>query len=162
MFRSSILIPSVFGLGLFMAFSMGGPACAADDPILGLWQTADKDAVVQFYACGEGEFCGRFYWLKDDSAEAPSLDDKNRDPALRKRPLCGLTFLGGFRKEGEERYGGGWLYSPRHGHSFSAALRLESNDRLALRGYVFLPFLGGGQTWTRIDRASPCQALASP
>ncbi len=146
----------LFFLSLLLLLSF--PAFAAGDPLVGLWQTKDKDAVIEFYECEE-KFCGRFYWLKDDPEDNPSRDDKNRDPALRSRPLCGLTFLGGFKKTGEGFYGNGWLYSPRHGANFSAQLSLKNKDELELRGYAFLPLLGDTQTWRRLENAPACPAL---
>ncbi len=147
---------------LLLFLEWGAPAYAQTDPVEGLWWTEDKDAVVEIYPCKGQNFCGRFYWLKDDSAENPSLDDRNRDPILSKRPLCGLTFLGGFQSEGGGRYEGGWLYSPRHSAMFSASLRLIASDKLELRGFFILPFLGGGQTWQRAVSPPHCPLLNKP
>ncbi len=144
-------------IGVFLTLS---PLWAQADSAAGLWQTEDSDAVVEIYACENHEFCGRFYWLKDDRLENPSLDDRNKDPVLRKRPLCGLVFMGGFRQSEEKgRYEGGWLYSARHGAMFSASLRLLDRDSLELRGFFLLPFLGGGQTWKRLADAPACPLL---
>ncbi|HBM90378.1 MAG TPA: DUF2147 domain-containing protein, partial [Rhodospirillaceae bacterium] len=87
------------------------PAYASADPVVGYWETEDHDAVIEFLPC-EDSFCGRFVWLKEDSAENPSLDDLNTNVDKRGRPLCGLTFLGGFEKEDEGVYKSGWIYSP--------------------------------------------------
>ncbi|MFA6280458.1 MAG: DUF2147 domain-containing protein [Bdellovibrionales bacterium] len=144
-FLSLVLIPST-------SWAQG------DAPLVGLWETEDHDAVVQFYAC-EDRYCGRFYWLKDDTAENPSLDDHNLDPDKRKKPLCGLTFLGGFSPQESDNYTGGWIYSPRHGSTYSAALHLVDQNTLAVRGYMFFSFLGGGQTWTRTESISPCPLI---
>lgn len=108
---------------------------AQDNPLLGLWTTEDKQGVVEFYTC-QDHYCGRFYWLKEDSAENPSVDDKNPDPALKKRPLCGMKFLGGFTDTGNGVYEDGWIYSPRHGSMFSSRLTLGEDGTLELRGYV--------------------------
>ncbi len=143
---------------VFLAFSLPAQAAEENDPLLGLWLTKDKDATVEFYRCGE-TFCGRFYWLATDSAENPSLDEKNKDPALRKKPLCGMTFLGGYVAKGEGLYEDGWLYSPRHGSVFSSQIRLTGPNTLELRGYVFVPFLGGGQTWHRVKDSPVCWKL---
>ena len=131
---------------------------AHEQPLLGFWQTEDKDGVIEFYQC-EDSFCGRFYWLEEDSLENPSLDDRNPDPEMKVRPLCGLTFLGGFKSNGDGSYEGGWLYSPRHGGMFSANLALKGRDSLELRGFVFITLLGGSQMWTRIGAPAPCPLL---
>ncbi|MGE0108207.1 MAG: DUF2147 domain-containing protein [Bdellovibrionales bacterium] len=146
---------------LFLAFFLvTSPLMAADDPLVGYWETEDKDGVIELYPC-EAKFCGRFVWLEGDSVETPSLDDHNPDPAKRRQPLCGLTFLGDFEKE-EGGYENGWIYSPRHGQHFSARLALEGKDELTLRGYVLLPIFGGTQIWKRVSKPNLCWALALP
>lgn len=151
-------LAATFLLMLCFTASLASRCEAQNNPILGLWETADKDAVVEVYSCEHDSFCARFYWLKNDSAETPSLDDRNPDATLRKRPLCGLTFIGGIKEAEEGLYEGGWLYSPRHGSMFSANLRLIDPSTLELRGFVLISFLGGSQTWTRAPEAKPCAA----
>lgn len=131
---------------------------AQESGLAGLWMTEDQDGVVEFQKCDEA-YCGRFYWLREDSATNPSLDDKNNDPQLRKRPLCGMIFMGGFADKGEGRYDGGWIYSPRHGSTYSANLYLKDADTLELRGFIFIPLLGGTQTWSRVESAQACDLL---
>ncbi len=124
--------------------------------IIGFWLTKDKDAVVEIYPCGQN-VCGKFHWLKDDSPEAPSLDDKNPDPALKSRPLCGLQFLGDFELKGQGFFDNGWIYSPRHGSNFSGSLKLKDNNTLELRGYVLIPLFGDSQYWTRTGPNPVCK-----
>jgi len=146
---------NIFLLFIVLQF-IANSAVASALSIKGLWETKDKDAVVEFYNCDDDEICGRFYWLKDDSKNNPSLDDKNHDKEKRKRPLCGLKFLGGFKDLGKGDFGSGWIYSPRHGANFSAAIKLIDQNKLKLRGYFILPFLGESQVWTRKNDAIAC------
>ena len=149
-----------FLLFIVILFVVVAPSVMAQsDDITGLWMTEEKDGVVEIYSCDNHTFCGRFYWLKDDSAESPSRDDRNPDPDKKMLPLCGMTFMGGFASNGEGLYEGGWIYSIRHGATFSAQMALIDNETLRLRGYMFLPFLGGGQNWKRVETASPCYLL---
>lgn len=141
-------------------FLLTTPALAAQNPLIGYWQTQDKDGVIEFYRC-EDKFCGRFVWLKDDTIENPSLDNNNSDPAERNTPLCGKTFLGDF-VQGEGAYTNGWVYSPRHGSRFSARLNIEKVNTLALHGYFLLPLLGNTQIWQRIEKPNLCWALQLP
>lgn len=150
-----------FLLVLFFLLFAPFPAHAQQAGIVGLWATEDKDGIIEIYVCEDGEYCGRFYWLKDDSEAEPSLDDRNPDPELKKRPLCGLTFLGGFTKNDDEQYEGGWIYSIRHGTMFSARLTLRDPDTLVLRGFVLIPFLGGEQVWTRVKEAPACHLIVN-
>lgn len=126
------------------------------DPILGLWYTADRDGVVELYPC-DGKICGRFHWLKENTKQDPSLDNKNPDEEKRSRPLCGMQFMGGFTPKGDKSYEDGWIYSPRHGAMFSASMKLVEKDRLDLHGYMFLPLLGESQVWERAIKPPACK-----
>ncbi len=142
-----------------VVFMSGLPVLADQSPdgsATGFWLTQDKDGVVEIYPC-EGYLCGRFHWLKEDSLQNPSLDDKNPNPALRTRPLCGMQFLGGFEPQSQGSYTGGWIYSPRHGSKFSARISLKNPDLLELHGYMFIPFLGDSQLWTRAGTHPRCE-----
>jgi uncharacterized protein (DUF2147 family) len=139
------------------------PAYAADaaDPfaaVKGVWLTEEKDGAVELYNCGD-ELCGKFYWLKAEPgvASSPDLDDKNPDPKLRNRPLCGMQFMGGFKPDEDGAFTGGWIYSPRHGARFSSKILTHSKDELELRGYMVLPVLGASQTWTKAENITPCE-----
>jgi uncharacterized protein (DUF2147 family) len=140
-------------LGCFL-FSGASKAAEPSSGIAGFWKTRDGDAIIEMYPCGD-QFCGRFQWLKDDSPDNPSLDDNNPDPDKRKRPLCGLTFMGGFIKTNEKDYEKGWIYSPRHGSMFSANLRILDPDTLEIHGYMLLPLLGESQIWRRAEAPVP-------
>lgn len=135
------------------------PDKAHAQTILGFWLTQDRDGIIELYPCEDETVCGRFFWLKDDNAENPSLDDRNPDPELKKRPLCGMTFLGGFSKNTDGVYRGGWIYSIRHGAEFSANLTLLNENELQLRGYMFIPFLGGDQVWSRTEPSQSCYLI---
>lgn len=131
------------------------PEKAALKAISGLWYTQDKDGVVQLYPC-DGEICGRFYWLKDDSPEDISRDTHNPEAGKRARPLCRMQFMGGFDPAGNGLYEDGWIYSPRHGANFSAEMTLVDKNTLKLHGYLLVPALGEDQTWTRAKKPPRC------
>ncbi|MER2519879.1 MAG: DUF2147 domain-containing protein [Bdellovibrionales bacterium] len=153
-------------IALLATLCLPTPAAAAapqsstpqDKPgIFGLWRTQDRDGVIEIYPCSE-KICGRFHWLQQETDEEgrPSYDDKNPDAALRARPLCGMAFMGGFSQESEERYSGGWIYSPRSGSTYKARLTLAGPNALLLHGYIFAPFLGETQTWERAINPPVC------
>ena len=135
-------------LGLTAGASAQSPA---PQQVLGRWLTESKRGVVEIYACGEA-LCGKLVWLIDPIRRgAPAADDKNPEPALRQRPLCGLTMLGGFRHTETQRWTDGWIYDPDSGDTYHATLFLESAGVLKLRGYIGIPLFGETQTWTRPD-----------
>ena len=45
--------------------------------------------------------------------------------------------------------GGGEIYDPESGKTYSAKMSLESPDTLSLRGYVGIPLFGRPSTWSR-------------
>lgn len=146
---------AIAGLVIAVMLSLAVGAAAQAPPqqqqIFGRWLTATKRGVVDIYACGDS-VCGRLVWLINPMRRgAPAADDKNPDPALRQRSLCGLTMLGGFRRAEPQRWTDGWIYDPDSGKTYHATMFLESAGVLQLRGYVGIPLFGETQTWTRPD-----------
>jgi len=123
--------------------------------VSGFWYTEGHEGIVELYPCGD-EICGRLHWIQDDGTEPVSRDMRNPDPDLRARPLCHLKFMGGFTPDGQGRYSDGWIYSPRHGATFNAEMKLIDHNTLDLRGYIFFPFLGESQTWKRAKKMPAC------
>ncbi len=145
-------------LGLLCSQMAMAQNTAPATPLLGVWFTEGKEGAVEIYTCGSSELCGRFYWLKPHDAVDAAFDNKNPDPKLRHRPLCGLQFMGGFTPDEDGNFSNGWIYSPRHGAKFSASLHMgEQPDTLELHGYFLVPLLGESQQWTRAVNLRPCQ-----
>ena len=108
----------------------------------------DGEGAIQLSACGD-TLCGHLVWLRESDSARPPLDENNPDPSLRRRPLCGLPLLNGFRQDPDGVWRGGDIYNPDDGRRYDATIRREGSDRLLLRGYLLLPLLGSTQTWTR-------------
>ena len=115
------------------------------DAILGKWVTADGDAVIEFYKCGE-KYCGRIVWAK----EPEKKDIHNPDPSLRNRPLLGATILMGFRFNGKNEWKGGRIYDPDNGKKYKCKLSMKSKDRLRVRGYILWSLFGKTTVWKRV------------
>lgn len=123
---------------------------------LGFWSTEDNEGVVELYACGK-EVCGRLHWMKLDTSQSFPRDEKNPDASKRSRALCKMQFMGGFHRDEEGHFTDGWIYSPRHGQTFSAELTVIDKNTLDLHGYILTPILGESQTWKRTARPQSCQ-----
>lgn len=154
------LSPLLLSLGLGFGLSLSGNSAAtppsAVAPFLGTWFTEDKEGAVVIYRCGKA-LCGKLHWLKPSDEPDAAFDDKNPDPKLRGRPLCGMEFMGGFTPQSDGNLSSGWIYSPRHGTTFSAALAQgHEPDTIELRGYFILPLLGESQTWTKAASVEGC------
>ncbi len=155
-FSKKIIIP-LFFFWVFLMLSFAASATGAGTAslggaraILGVWLIGHRDAKVKIYKCGakKQKFCGKIVWVKD----GPPTDRKNPDPALRNRPILGLTIMKGFSFRAN-RWLGGRLYDPKSGNTYKGSMRLASPDRLELRGYVLLPLFGRTDTWTRVKGA---------
>jgi uncharacterized protein (DUF2147 family) len=132
------------GVVLWLAtsgFAIGAPATPE-----GLWRTRDFSGLVEIYGCG-AELCGRLV-TSDILRDHPDLTDlKNPNPSLRMRPLIGLVVLRAF-KGGPTRWEGGRIYRPLDGSTFSGSITLTADDRLVLKGCLFIPVCKS-QIWTR-------------
>lgn len=132
---------------LCIAFAAAGlPALAQE--VTGLWDTGTNGAEVEIAPCGP-DICGTLVTSNAIRANADAKDAENNDPALRDRPLKGLTMLSGF-SGGPEKWTGGKLYNPADGKTYSGTITLEGPDRLKLKGCVVAP-LCKTREWTRIE-----------
>ena len=109
----------------------------------GTWRTADGSALVRIGPCGD-RVCGRIVRVLDP--RAPATDRRNPAPALRNRPLVGLTVLSGFVSAPGNALSGR-AYDPKTGRSYRASLRLNADGTLRVTGCVLV--VCRSQTWTR-------------
>jgi uncharacterized protein (DUF2147 family) len=139
--------------------SAASPVLAIDeDAIIGEWYTAEREALVSIYPCGE-HYCGRIIWLKDprnpDGTE--KVDLNNPDQSLRREPIIGLQFVSGFAFDGEKKWTGGKIYDPENGKTYSCKMVLDGEQYLKVRGYIGISLLGRTEIWTRAETASESQ-----
>lgn len=139
-------------LAMLAAPAGAAPAGNPDKPgLLGHWLSPKERLIVEFYPCGS-EVCGRIAWLENTHRDGKlRRDRKNPDPALRDRPWCGIDVVWDLEPDGDGRWEGGKVYDPKRGQNFSLEATLEGEDRLKLRAYLGLKFLGKTEVWTRPD-----------
>lgn len=142
-------------LALLALFALLAPAAQADGKgILGDW-TTPNGSTVSIYRCGTS-VCAKLVAVS--SRELSRLDEENPNPAMRKRPLCGLEIGSAFRLTGPDHAEGGRLYDPNSGNTYSGWMNSDGNT-LTLRGYVGISLFGRTETWTRTQTSiAPCQA----
>ena len=118
---------------------------------VGVWLHANKRIRVEIAPCGD-RLCGKIVWFRwpNDAQGLPLVDLKNADPALRTRPLLGLTVLKGLRRAGGRTWEDGEIYNPDDGVDYRALMSIEDNGTLRVRAFVLFPLLGKTQIWTRI------------
>jgi len=138
-----------------LAVLLACAASAAPAP-QAVWLTEDGEGAVEIFDCG-GSLCGRIVWQKSAlrADGSPDIDDRNPDPALRRRPICGLQIIGELTRSDPASWDGGWVYDPDSGKTYHVKLTIEGADTLRLRGYIGIPLLGESQLWRRAPADLP-------
>lgn len=142
-------------LGMFAALPGAAGAASAGtaerSALFGPWLSEKEKLIVELYPCGP-EVCGRIAWMAKPYRNGElRRDNQNPDPALRDRPFCGIEVIRGLEPDGDGRWTGGKVYDPKRGASYSLEVRQKGADRLELRAFLGLRFLGKTETWTRPD-----------
>jgi len=140
-------------IAAFFATSLFAPpvlAQGAGEPT-GVWQTQAGDARVKISKCGGG-ICGTVVSLRepiDPATGKPQVDDKNPNPALKKRPMIGLSLFNGMQPSGPNKWSG-QIYNADDGGTYASSVSVAGPDALRVEGCVGA--LCGGETWTRVGR----------
>ncbi len=119
------------------------------DDIVGTWQTGDGQARIRIERCA-AMICGRIVWLRDPIDRAtgrPQIDDKNHDPAKRRRPIMGLQIL--TMRPGANAGWSGSIYNADDGNTYAANISAQSAARLTVRGCFGI--VCGDDHWTRVE-----------
>ena len=127
------------------------PGRGAESGPNGVWLTEKGDARVQVSRCGAG-LCGKVVWLRepiDHATGKPAIDDQNRNPELRNRPIIGLQLFIGMRPAGPGSWSG-QIYNADDGQTYDSTVAQNDADHLQVRGCVGP--LCGSETWTRVSR----------
>lgn len=131
-----------------LAVLTASPVWAQDGGLLGRWRTSAQDGVVVMERCGSA-VCGRLHDAAPLRADPNQRDVRNRDAALRARPLKNLKVLDRF-SGGPKTWSGGPLYDPDTGQGAGrGTLTLVDDDTLAVKGCI-APLLCRTQTWKRV------------
>lgn len=141
---------SLFRLGGVMLLLLSGAALADQSAAEGRWLTQDRDGWIRIAIVG-GTLEGSIAGAPPGSPSEREIDDLNPDPALRGRPLDGLTIMTGFEYQGDGRWKNGTVYDPNSGKTYKCTVTLLDADTLKIRGYIGISLLGRSETWTRDD-----------
>jgi uncharacterized protein (DUF2147 family) len=153
----SNVLSGAFLLALLLAATEVGASNQTPDggqsptPV-GVWLHANKRLQIEIGPCGE-RLCGTLVWFQrpNDAQGLPLVDVKNKIPALRTRPLLGLSILYGLRRTGDNTWEDGKIYNPDDGEDYNTQMSIEEDGTLRVRAYVLLPLLGKTFIWTRVS-----------
>lgn len=117
----------------------------------GFWMDSDGEVILEVEDCGEA-MCAKVVWLRLPYGpdRLPLKDFRNPDAALQDREVCGLRVITGFTQQPDGTWGGGDVYVPDLGMSFSGYAEILSPTQIKVRGYVFLPLFGATEVWSRV------------
>lgn len=143
---STILKSALAAVALACLFAL--PARAAEP--VGVWLTEGGRSRIRIADCA-GALCGTIVWLKEpnDAQGRPKTDRNNADPALRNRPLIGLTILISMKPNGPDKWSG-QVYNAEDGKTYTANLMSQGPNAVRLEGCVFGGLICKGQTWSRV------------
>lgn len=143
-----------FAIVLVIASMLSGPALAQSAEPVGIWLTEKGDARVRIARCGSG-ICGVIVGLKepiDPATGQPQVDDKNPNPALRTRPVIGISLFIGMRPSAPGKWSG-QIYNADDGGTYVSHVTFTGGEVLRVEGCVGA--ICGGETWTRVADSRP-------
>ena len=133
-------------LAAALAGVLAAAPARAGSPVEGLWLTAEGDGLVEIRPCG-AQICGFLVDHARLKADPAARDMMNTDPAMRARPMMDMLLLEHF-SGGPQAWGGGRIYDPQNGKTYTGDLRLLDTARLKVTGCLVRP-LCGSQVWRR-------------
>ena len=77
------------------------------------------------------------------------MDDKNPNPALRSRPVIGISQFSGMQPSASGKWSG-QIYNADDGGTYVSYVTFGGGDALRVEGCVGM--ICGGETWTRVGR----------
>src|ERR1043166_9706565 len=113
------------------------PASAQSAEPVGVWLTEKGDARVKITKCGSA-ICGVIVGLKepiDPATGQPQVDDKNPNPALRTRPVIGISLYIAMRPSAPGRWSG-QIYNADDGGTYVSHVSFAGGDALRVEGCV--------------------------
>jgi uncharacterized protein (DUF2147 family) len=145
-----MFVRSGFAIAILAALLSVADAQTTADPT-GVWLTQAGDAKVRVSRC-RGGICGVVVWLRspiDPATGRPAVDDKNRNPALAKRPMVGLPLFQGMTQRGPNQWSG-TIYNADDGNTYASNVSVAGPGALRVEGCVGA--LCSGEVWTRSRR----------
>ena len=129
---------------------MTSAAFAQKSSILGRWKTIDDEtgkavSIVEIYE-SRGKIFGRVAELLNPSDRTKTCT--KCDGADKDKPVMGLVVIKGLLRD-DNAYKGKIL-DPKHGRIYECIVKLESKDKLKVRGYVGISLFGRTQYWHRV------------
>lgn len=121
----------------------------------GYWRTIDDESgkakSIVHITEEEGELTGTVVKLLDREGKDPNPTCDDCPGERQGEPVKGMTVLWGLTQDGEE-WTDGTILDPSTGDTYDAKVAVtEGGEKLDVRGYIGLSFIGRTQTWERVE-----------
>ncbi len=154
----------IASMGISLLFAV--PVFSDDaDAVVGKWNTEGAEATVEMYKCGSA-YCGKIVGLKEPNynANSPAVKDgkakageakrdtENPDSSQHSKPIIGMVLAKNFKWDsGDKEWQDGEIYKASNGKTYKGFMKLESPDRLLVKGHLKISkWIGAKQYWTRV------------
>ncbi|MBG7612298.1 DUF2147 domain-containing protein [Polaribacter sp. BAL334] len=135
---------------LFTALLVVASFSVQSQTIFGKWHstnetTGEVDSVIEVYE-KNGKVFAKIIDIKDPKRKNAVCDlcsDENKN-----KPILGLNILTGLEKDGDE-WSGGKILDPRNGKVYKCYIKLETENKLKIRGFIGFSLIGKTAYWTR-------------
>jgi uncharacterized protein (DUF2147 family) len=135
---------------LFTALFVVASFSVQSQTIFGKWYstnetTGEVDSVIEVYE-KNGKAFAKIIDIKDPKRKNAVCDlcsDQNKN-----KPILGLNILTGLEKDGDE-WSGGKILDPRNGKVYKCYIKLETENKLKIRGFIGFSLIGKTAYWTR-------------
>ncbi|MEP3891319.1 MAG: DUF2147 domain-containing protein [Hellea sp.] len=135
---------------LILSLFVSVPAGASPHDVFGLWASEAKDGHVEISDCGNGTPCGVLVWVDPEKGGA-TLDVRNNNKDLRKRPLIGVPIIWNFQRS-KKGWRSGRIYNPEDGKVFTAHVRRQDENHLKVKGCLAVVCITN--IWTRLPSSA--------
>ena len=123
-------------LAMILSISTASNYALADSQsAAGTWIMDNGKITVRVIPCGN-DLCGKIVGMKKplDKKGRPKRDKHNPNPALRDRPVIGLTIMANMKADGEGRWTGE-IYNPDDGNTYASDMKLD-DGQMKVKGCV--------------------------
>lgn len=119
--------------------------------VIGKWKSIDDKtgkpkSIIEIYEKG-GKIYGKVIDILNPATRNGVCTKCGKD--YKDKPILGMVIITNMKKDDDE-YSGGKILDPESGTEYKCILKLESKDKLEVRGYMGFALIGRSQTWIRV------------